>query len=79
MDQRPKNLITQHKALHSRDNIVIVYVSRKESGRGFEKIKDGVDILIRELKNYIKKSKERSFTAVSTSTANIRAFRFTNN
>ena len=43
MDQRTKTLTTMHKAVHSRDDIDRLYVSRKEGGRGFYSIKDSVD------------------------------------
>ena len=32
-----------HKALHTRDDIDRRYVSRKDVGRGFAKIKDNID------------------------------------
>ena len=46
------------KALHPRDDINWVYVSRKERGRGLNNIEDCVDISIKRLKVYIKKNKE---------------------
>ena len=33
MDQRTRKLMTMHKALHPRDNVDKLYVSRKERGR----------------------------------------------
>ena len=40
MDQRTKNLMTMHKALHPRDDVDRLYVSRKEGGRGLASIED---------------------------------------
>ena len=34
MDQRIRKLMTMHKALHPRDDVDRLYVSRKEGGRG---------------------------------------------
>ena len=47
-----------HKALHSRDDIYRVYVSRKEGRRGLASNKDCVDASIRRLEDYIKKQKQ---------------------
>ena len=38
MDQRTRKLMTIHKALHPRDDVDRLYVSRKEGGRGFASI-----------------------------------------
>ena len=46
--------MTIHKALHSRDDIDGLYVSRKEGGRGLTNIVDSVDASIQQLKDYIK-------------------------
>ena len=46
-----------HKALHHRDDIDRLYVSRKEGGRGLVSVEDSVDTSLRRLKDYIKKSK----------------------
>ena len=40
-----------HKALHLRDDIDRLYVSRKEGRRGFTNIKDSVDTSIQELED----------------------------
>ena len=44
-----------HKALHSRDDIDKLYVSKNEGISGFTSIEDWVDATIRELKEYTKK------------------------
>ena len=38
MDQRTRKLMTIHKALHPRDDVDRLYVSRKEGGRGLTSI-----------------------------------------
>ena len=55
MDQRTRKLMTMHKALHPRDDIDRLYVSRKKGGRGLASIKDTVDASIRQLEDYIEK------------------------
>ena len=58
MDQRTRNLMTK-KALHLRDDIDRLCVSRKNGGRGLASIEDSVDALIQRLEDYIeKKTKE---------------------
>ena len=57
MDQRTRNLLTMHKALHLRDDTDWLYVSRKEGERGVGNIHDSVDTSIRRLEDYNKKSK----------------------
>ena len=46
-----------HKALHPRDNIQSLYVSRKEGGRGFASIEDSIDATI-QLEDDIKRTKK---------------------
>ena len=46
MDQRKRKLMTMHKALHPRDDVERLYVSRKEGGRGLASIEDSVDTSI---------------------------------
>ena len=55
MDQRTRKLMTMHKALHPRDDVDRLYVSRKEGGRGPASIEDSVDTSIQRLENYIEK------------------------
>ena len=47
--------MTIHKALHPRDNICRLYISRKEGGRGLADNEDSVDASIQRLENYIGK------------------------
>ena len=55
MGQRTRKLMTMHKALHPRDDVDRLYVSRKEGGRGLASIEDSVDASIQWLKEYIEK------------------------
>ena len=55
MDQRTRKLMTMHKALHPRDDVDRLYVSRKDEGRGLASIKDSVDASIQRLEDYIGK------------------------
>ena len=48
MDQRTRKLMTMHKALHPRDDVDRLYVSRKDGGRGFASIEDSVDASIQD-------------------------------
>ena len=63
MDQRTRKLMTMHKALHPRDDIDRLYVSRKEGGRGLTSIEDSVDTWIQWLKDYREKHEGGLITA----------------
>ena len=52
-----KKLITMWKALHPKDGINKLYVSRKEGERELASIKDCIYASIQELEDYLKKSK----------------------
>ena len=60
MDQRTRKLMTMHKALHRRDDVGGLYVSRKEGGRRLASIQDRVDASIHRLKDYIKKARRET-------------------
>ena len=70
MDQRTRKLMTMHKALHPREDVDRLHVSRKEGGRGFTSIQERVDISIRQLEDNIEKNKERLITATRNNTNN---------
>ncbi len=55
MDQRTRKLMTICKALHPRDDVDRLYVSRKEGGRGLTSIEDSVDTSIQRFEDYIEK------------------------
>ena len=54
MDQRTRKLMTMHTALHPRDDIDRLYISRK-GGKGLASIEDSVDASIQRLEDYIEK------------------------
>ena len=70
MDQWTRKLITMHKALHPRDDVDRLYVSRKEGGRGLDSIEDSVDASIQRLKDYIQKHEGGRITATRNDTEN---------
>ena len=70
MDQRTRKLMTMHKALHPRDDVDRLYVSRKERGRGLVSIEDSVDASIQQLEDYIKKHERGLVTAIRNDTDN---------
>ena len=70
MDQRTRKLMTMHKALHPRDNVDRLYVSRKEEGRGLASIEGSVDASIQRLKDYIQKHDGGLITAIRKDTDN---------
>ena len=51
--------MTMHKALHPRDDVDRLYVSRKAGGRGLTSIEDSVDASVQRLKDYIEKRGEK--------------------
>ena len=59
-----------HKALHPRDDVDRLYVSRKEGGRGLASIKDTVEASIQRLEDYIEKHERELITAIRNDTDN---------
>ena len=59
-----------HKDLHSRDDVDILYVWRKEGRGGFAGIEDSVDASIHRLEDYIQKHDERLIRAIRNDTDN---------
>ena len=68
IDQRTRKLMTMHKALHPRDDVDNLYISRKEGGRGLSSIEDSVDASIQRLKDYIQKHEGELITATRIET-----------
>ena len=64
MDLRTRKLMTIHKALHPREDVDRLYVSRKKGGRGLASIEDSVDPSIQRLKDYIQKHEGELITAI---------------
>ena len=56
--------MTMHKALHPRDVVDRLHVSRKEGGRGVASIEDSVDVSIQRLEDYIGKQEEGLITTI---------------
>ena len=69
MDQRTRKLMTKHLALHPRDDIDRLYVSRK-GGRRPTSIEDSVDASIQRLEDNVEKCRERLITATGSNTGN---------
>ena len=60
--------MTMHKVLHLRDDVDILYVSRRERGKGLAGIEDSVDISIQRHENYAEKRRGRLITATRNNT-----------
>ena len=70
MDQRTRKLMAMHKALHPRDDVDRLYVSRKEGGRGLASIENTVDASIQRLEDYIEKHERGLITTIRVDTDN---------
>ena len=57
-------------ALHPRDNVNRLYVSRKEERRGHASVEDNVDISIQRLENYIEIHEGGLITSIRNDTDN---------
>ena len=57
MDQKTRQLMTLHKALHPRDDVDRQYVSRNEGRKGPTSIQDSVDASIQWPEGYIEKQR----------------------
>ena len=62
--------MTSHKALHPRDDVDRLHVSRKEGGRGLASIEDSVDASIQRLEDYIEKHERGLITTIRNDTDN---------
>ena len=69
--------MTIHKALHPRDNVDKLYVSRKEGGSGLASIEDSVDTSVLQLEDYIEKHEGGLITAIKNDTDNTMTNRMT--
>ena len=70
MDQRTRKLMTMHQALHPRDDVDRLYISRKEGGKGLASIEDSVDALIQRFEDHIGKHEGGLFIAIRNDTDN---------
>ena len=66
-----------HKALHPRDDVDRLYVSRKDEGRRLASIEDSVDASIQRLEDYIQKHDAGLITAIRNDTDNTMDSRMT--
>ena len=60
--------MTMHKALHTRDDVDRLYVSRKERERGLASIEDSVDASIQRFEDYIEQHERGIITAIRNDT-----------
>ena len=74
---RTRKLMTMHKALHSRDDVDRLYVSRREGGRGLDSNEDSVNASILRFEDYIEKWGGRLITATRNNTNDMRISRMT--
>ena len=58
------------KALHPRDDVDRLHVSRKEEGSGLAGIEDSVDVSIQRLEDYIEKHEGGLITAIRNDSDN---------
>ena len=63
IDRQTRKMMTMYRALHPRDSVDRLYLSRKEGGRGLISIEDCVDIAELSLKEYVMRSKEKIISA----------------
>ena len=63
--------MNMHKALHPRDDVDRLFVSRKEGGRVLASIKDSVDASIKQLEDYIGKHEQGLITSTRNNTDNM--------
>ena len=64
MDKKTRKLMTMHKALHPRNDVYRLYVSRKEGGRGLASIEDSVDASIQWLEVEVEKHERELITTI---------------
>ena len=69
--------MTIHKALHPRDDVDRLYVSRKERGRCLGSIENSVDASIQQLEDIIENRRVRLISATRNNTDNARTNRMT--
>ena len=62
--------MTMRKALHLRDDVDRLYISRKQGGREFDSIEDHVDASIQQPENYTEKHERGLITAIRKDTDN---------
>ena len=73
MDKGTRKLMTMNKALHPRDDVDRLYMSRRDGGSGLA----SVDASIQRFEDYIGKHDEGLFTAIINDTDNTKDNRMT--
>ena len=68
MGQRTRKLMAMLKALHPRDDVDRLYLSRKERRRGLASIEDSVDASIQWLEDHIEKHEQGLITVIRNNT-----------
>ena len=63
IDRRARKLLTIYGALHPKSDVDILYIPRKEEGRGLISIEDCVELAIRGLELHVHGSEERLIQA----------------
>ena len=71
MDQRTRKLMTMHKALHPRDDVDRLYVSRKEGGIRPSSIQNSVDASTQRPKDFIEKHERTLIAAIRNDRVNM--------
>ena len=69
--------MTMHKALHPKDDVDRLYVTKKEVGRGLAGIEDSANASIQRLADYIGKHEEGLITAIKNDSDNTMTNRMT--
>ena len=69
--------MTVHKALHHRDDVDRLYLSRMEEGRGLASIENSIDTSIQRLEDSIELHEGRLIIATRTDTDNTKTDRMT--
>ena len=69
--------MTMHEALHLRNDVDRLYVSRKERGRGLASFEDSFDASIQRLEDYIEKHERWLITATRNDIDNTKTNRIT--
>ena len=69
--------MTIYEALHPRDDVDRLYVSRKEGGSGFARIEDSVEASIQRHEDYVEKHGGGLITAIRNDTDNTKTTRMT--
>ena len=59
IDRKTRKLFTTYGALHPKSDVDRLYILRKEGGRGLISIEDCVELAIRGLEVYVRRSEER--------------------